>query len=35
MFRAITPPGKDRELLFGMINKLNSLAQHQNGITRC
>ncbi len=28
MFRAITPPGKDRELLFGMINKLNSLAQH-------
>ena len=28
MFRAITPPGKDKELLFGMINKLNSLAQH-------
>ena len=28
MFRAITPPGKDRELLFGMINKLNSLAEH-------
>lgn len=28
MFRAITPPGKDRELLFGMINKLNSLSQH-------
>jgi hypothetical protein len=28
MFRAITPPGKDKELLFGMINKLNSLSKH-------
>jgi hypothetical protein len=27
-FRAITPPGKDKELLFGMINKLNSLSKH-------
>ena len=26
MFRAITPPGKDKELLFGMIKKLNDLA---------
>ena len=26
MFRAITPPGKDKELLFGMIKKLNDLS---------
>ena len=28
MFRAVTLPGKDRELLFGMIDKLNDLAVH-------
>lgn len=28
MFRAVTPPGKDRELLLAMIGKLNQLAQH-------
>ena len=33
MFRAITPPGKDKELLFGMIKKLNDLAVNPNGIT--
>jgi len=27
MFRAITPPGKDKELLLGLIGKLNQLAQ--------
>ena len=26
MFRAITPPGKDKALLLGLINKLNQLA---------
>ena len=26
MFRAVTPPGKDKELLYGMIRKLNDLA---------
>lgn len=26
MFRAVTPPGKDRELLLGMIQKLNQLS---------
>ena len=35
MFRAVTLPGKDKELLFGMIEKLNDLAVNPEWYPPC